>query len=241
MTCYKSLRLHSGGWVLRPSSSSSAASSLPSHSREGCFMRTLSRQVTTARCARLRQGTRRLSLLLRSIVPFLAIAMLAGCAGVHLPASVSEGTCNIIPRAEYEILGKTRNDQRWIDDTIEGEVGGCGFARPLPRPASWDAKGTTTVTVAPAVATKRPGLVKRTIAKTKALIKRTPVPGTVEPQTPVGPPWNANLSNKTETLPEPAPIIKRDPVDELLDDARPTEAAKPAPHAKKRCNIPLVC
>jgi hypothetical protein len=44
-----------------------------------------------------------------------------------------------LPRAEYQILGKTKFDQLWIDKTIEGEVKGFGFKRPLKRPASFDA------------------------------------------------------------------------------------------------------
>jgi len=59
-----------------------------------------------------------------------------------------------LPQAEYQIKGKTRYDQTWIDKTIESEVAGCQWDRPKARPASWDATVVVPPTaVTPAVVT----------------------------------------------------------------------------------------
>lgn len=42
----------------------------------------------------------------------------------------------VLPQAEYQILGKTKYDQAWVDKTIEAEVAGFGMKRPQARPAS---------------------------------------------------------------------------------------------------------
>lgn len=51
------------------------------------------------------------------------------------PASV-EGVCQIFKRPEYVIRGQTREDQYWIDLTIESGVAGCGWPRPKALPQS---------------------------------------------------------------------------------------------------------
>ena len=61
---------------------------------------------------------------------------LLGCAANNV-GSLDAGAA--LPRATYQVLGKTKYDQTWIDKTIEGEVKGFGFERPLKRPASFDA------------------------------------------------------------------------------------------------------
>ena len=61
---------------------------------------------------------------------------LLGCAANNV-GSLDAGAA--LPRATYQVLGKTKYDQTWIDKTIEGEVKGFGFKRPLKRPASFDA------------------------------------------------------------------------------------------------------
>lgn len=65
---------------------------------------------------------------------------LAGCASGNTNkfASVEE-FCRGLPQQDYAIAGRTRFDQAWIDDTAEAVIAGCARARPLPRPAEWDA------------------------------------------------------------------------------------------------------
>jgi hypothetical protein len=213
-------------------------------------MRKLKVAVTIARFARSRLGMQRQSHALRNIVLSLAIVMLAGCAGLNPPASVSEGVCNIVPRAEYEILGKTRNDQRWIDDTIEGEVGGCNFPRPAPRLASWDAGTNSNAPVAQPAPTKKPGFVKRQVQKATTIFRgiKKPKAGSVEPLSSAplpqrsaagkfpfdGMPLGVTIENPPpfppvvveEAKPPPPPPKPRSPVDELLD-------GKPPPNARK--------
>lgn len=46
------------------------------------------------------------------------------------PATVS-GTCEAFKAPGHPIAGKTKKDQRWIDETIARGVGACGW--PLPR------------------------------------------------------------------------------------------------------------
>lgn len=203
--------------------------------------------VMSAHCVRLLLAMQRPSHVLKAFVLLLVIATSAGCAGQQLPLSVSEGVCNIVPRAEYEILGKTRHDQRWINDTIEGEVGGCGFQRPDPRPASWDVATNSSAPVVQPVTTKQPGFMKRQVAKAKTLFRgtRKPKAGSVAPLEPApvqeaagkmpydGMPWGVRVDNPppfpaTVTPPQPAPVPPkpRSPVDELLD-------AKPPPNTRK--------
>ena len=74
-------------------------------------------------------------------------ALLTACAANNF-ASL-EGAGKAFPRAQYQVLGKTKYDQTWIDKTTEAEVVGFGFKRPLRRPASFDA-ASHTVVVTPA-------------------------------------------------------------------------------------------
>ena len=80
--------------------------------------------------------------------------LLAGCATDNIGTQDAGAA---LPQAQYQILGKTRYDQAWIDKTIEGEIAAFKFKRPLRRPASLDAKPTAQkVTVTPAVAPPLP-------------------------------------------------------------------------------------
>lgn len=45
------------------------------------------------------------------------------------------GVKGALPQAECQILGRTRLDQRWIDETTVVEVASFGMARPKPRAA----------------------------------------------------------------------------------------------------------
>jgi hypothetical protein len=75
--------------------------------------------------------------------------MFQGCVSINF--ATTQGAGDAFPRANYQILGKTRFDQVWISKTIEAEVVGFGFKRPLARPASFDAKPAShTVVVIPA-------------------------------------------------------------------------------------------
>lgn len=53
-------------------------------------------------------------------------------------ASVSGGECRAIPPPGFAFAGKAAPDQAYIDDVIEAGIAACGWARPQPRPASWD-------------------------------------------------------------------------------------------------------
>lgn len=130
---------------------------------------------------------------------------LAGCAGTPRPASVSEGECRVFTPPKYVVLGKTTYDQDYIDGEIEAGVGGCGFARPLPRPPELDA-APRKKHVAP-LPKKKPKLIQR--------VKESIWPTTQLPTIIVdGPPE-----------PPPAPVVAapappQDPVDVLLRNGR---------------------
>lgn len=47
-----------------------------------------------------------------------------------MPASVSQGACDVFPRPETAKYGLGPIDQAWIDETVEAGVAGCGWARP---------------------------------------------------------------------------------------------------------------
>jgi hypothetical protein len=82
-----------------------------------------------------------------SVIASMGIGtLLAGCANSSVVGTLDAGAS--LPRATYQVLGKTRYDQLWIDKTIEGEVAGFGFARPLRRPAGFDAAPASHVAVA---------------------------------------------------------------------------------------------
>lgn len=79
----------------------------------------------------------------------------SGCAHQSAPGFVSNGECKFLERPEYAVKGKAQPDQDWIDSTIEGGVGACGWQRPAPRPESAVVKGKK---VAPKAAkAKKPG------------------------------------------------------------------------------------
>jgi hypothetical protein len=72
--------------------------------------------------------------------------LLQGCASNTVIGTLDAGAA--LPRATYQVLGKTRYDQLWIDKTIEGEVAGFGFGRPLRRPAGFDAAPASHIAIA---------------------------------------------------------------------------------------------
>lgn len=60
--------------------------------------------------------------------------LLSGCVTDGKFATLSNGACGSLPRAEYQIRGSDNYSQRWADKTVEAEVSGCGFNRPKARP-----------------------------------------------------------------------------------------------------------
>jgi hypothetical protein len=154
--------------------------------------------------------------------------MLAACSGNSLPASVLGGECKVFERPEYVVRGAKRYDQNWIDGNIEAGVGGCGWKRPKPRPASFDTTSPgSAVATSPAPPVKKLSLYARAKAK---LLHRKPVAGSVAPReapaaaAPLPPPV---LSVPARPLTPgnfdppatPAPVLpppKRTPLEELL-------------------------
>jgi hypothetical protein len=133
-----------------------------------------------------------------------AALMLGACQHTGV-GSVRGGECKIFERPQYVVLGKRPYDQDWIDSQVEGGVGGCGWQRPKPRPASLDAVPGQKAAAAKPV--KKPGLIKRVkdrVWKSKA----EPVielPAIITQGPPDPPP-----------IPHAAPPPTREAVDELL-------------------------
>lgn len=61
--------------------------------------------------------------------------LLSACVHDGKFATLSQGACGSLPRAEYQIRGADTYSQRWADKTVEAEVVGCDFKRPKARPA----------------------------------------------------------------------------------------------------------
>lgn len=125
---------------------------------------------------------------------------LAACANGKFVTLSAAG--QDFPQADYQILGKTKYDQTWIDKTIESEIAGFGFSRPSKRPASLD---QATVVVQPATATK-PSVISAIKKKFK---KPAPV------ATPLPQP-------KPEVVPPAPPPAKKKLLQKLKDKLRGT-------------------
>lgn len=90
---------------------------------------------------------------------------LAGCASSNSGvASLTGGACKAFDRPPYAIKGATPYDQAWADDQVEAGVGGCGWARPKPRPASLDKPKALTVAPVAIKPKKKPGFFKRLVS-----------------------------------------------------------------------------
>lgn len=133
----------------------------------------------------------------RALLLTAAGVMLAGCQTTGV-GSVKGGECRIFERPDYAVRGLRRYDQDWIDSQIEGGVGGCGWARPKPRPAALDGG-------APRAAIARP-------APRRSLIRRIRDRVAPKPAEPAAAPAPIGAS------PPPAP--PRDAVDDLLDSSQ---------------------
>ncbi len=96
-------------------------------------------------------------MLLTKHLTVVALALMLAACGTSRPASVTEGECKLVSAPEYAVLGKTKYDQEWIDDTTERLVGGCLQARPKARPEEWDDTPVKTVPLPP----KKPSLWQR--------------------------------------------------------------------------------
>src|SRR4051812_205575 len=101
--------------------------------------------------------TRPLFLTMRLGFLSFALASLAACATTKLPGSAA-GLSEVIPTAEYVVLGKTQYDQDFVDAcVVAGDT--VGHAPPKPRPPELDkAPGLST---APPVAAHKPTLHER--------------------------------------------------------------------------------
>lgn len=65
----------------------------------------------------------------------------AACASKGGIGSIMGGECELSkPLTEYQLKGRTKNDQLRIDESQESIVRGCQLTRPKPRPASWDVR-----------------------------------------------------------------------------------------------------
>lgn len=151
----------------------------------------------------------------RFLMLVLAAPLLAGCVTVG-PGSVKGGECRIFERPDYAVRGKQQYDQDWIDGNIEAGVGGCGWKRPKPRPASFDArKGHDATRPAPV---KKRGLLKRIRDRAVHPFSKPVAPIVQSP--PVVDRWAVPIVEPSPTPPpaaEPQPVpAPRDPVDELL-------------------------
>lgn len=144
----------------------------------------------------------------RILILGLASLLLAGCVTTG-PASVKGGECRVFERPQYAVKGLRPYDQDWIDGNIEAGIGGCGWKRPVARPASLDP--------APGPRAKAP-------VKKRSFIKRVKdsvvAPFTkVDPviETPQPPP--VVVTAPSPSAPE-RPVPPRDPVDELLHPSK---------------------
>lgn len=134
----------------------------------------------------------------------LLTLLLGGCAHAPHPASVSSGECKVFQAPSYVVKGKKQYDQDWIDSTVEGGVGACGWQRPAARPAALDGAA---VKQKPAAKAKKPtwlqmlhGLKRPVAAPAPAPVASEAPPTEPEP-TPAPPPL------------APAPLR---PIDKLL-------------------------
>jgi hypothetical protein len=65
--------------------------------------------------------------------------LLAGCVTDGSFATL-KGASNSFVAPKYQVLGKTRYDQKWIDQTTEAGIAGFGWKRPAKRPAALNPK-----------------------------------------------------------------------------------------------------
>lgn len=105
----------------------------------------------------------------------LSVAVLiAGCSTNKIPASVFGGSCEIHPKAEFEVRGTTPYDQGWIDETIAVNTEVCKHERPKPRPTTMDPAPRPAPAAKPAKPARR-GLLSRLRRQPVAAIP-TPAP-----------------------------------------------------------------
>lgn len=141
--------------------------------------------------------------------------LLGGCTQT-LTGSIAGGECKVFERPNYAVRGLRPYDQSWINSTVEGGVGACGWARPAPRPPELDAKpGQKKAAAKP---TKKRGLLRR-IKDSVMPAKRVWPDTTTTPV--VSDPAPAVVADPVPPPPAPLPPSPppnpRDAVDELLD------------------------
>lgn len=121
----------------------------------------------------------------------VAALFLAGCQNKALISSIPGGESKVFEEPPYEVHGKTKYDQNWIDSQIEGGVAAYGWRRPSARPAEIDAPSAQVKHVATADPKKNPGILKRiraTVTGKSPAASPEPVPYVTEPLPPAAPP-----------------------------------------------------
>lgn len=160
------------------------------------------------------------------------IAPLVISCGTNLPGSVLGGECKVFERRQYVVLGKRRYDQNWIDGNVEAGVASCGWQRPGKRPATLDGAAP-----APAAPVKRPGLIKRAVARVLHQPVPEPAPRPVD-ATPAPIETHDNIVHPpTPTVQQAAPV--KSPLDELLEPSTP--APREPVRKPKRCRLWFLC
>lgn len=156
------------------------------------------------------------------LLAVIAIGPLLGaCNFQTISGSVAGGECKVFARPPYAVLGKTSYDQNWIDDTVEGGVGGCRWKRPAPRPAELDAVPGQKVVVAPP---RKRGLIRRIKDRVLPVAKKVWPGDSVAPVIPI--PQPSPLATPAAPIepppaPQPPPPPPKSAVDELLNPTTP--------------------
>ena len=144
----------------------------------------------------------------RTLMAALAALALGGCAGIPQLGSIAGGESKVFTAPEYVVLGKTQWDQDWIDGNIEAGIGGFGWKRPKPRPASFDRL--------PPPRAVAPVKNKSFIARVRARLTPKPKPKPAEVATPPEAPIATVAPPEAPVAVIAPPPPPRDPVDELL-------------------------
>lgn len=148
--------------------------------------------------------------MIRILALLMLTPLLGGCLHTGT-GSVSGGECKIFDGPKYVVRGATQYDQDWIDPTIESGVGGCKWARPAPRPASFDAAPASKAVTKPV---KKRGLFRRVKDRVWPKASVAPVVQAPQPQI-TAPPAAMVLPAPAVPLPKP-----RTALDDLLFPAK---------------------
>lgn len=134
--------------------------------------------------------------------------VLSGCDPATLRGSIAGGECRVFEHPQYAVRGLRPYDQHWVNSQVEGGVGGCGWARPAPRPPELDAVPVQKK----AAAQKKP--IRQSFAK--RFKERVIAPFQAAPPVVASPPVIVAPAPEPPVPPKP-----RSAVDELLDPSEP--------------------